>query len=161
MLSSRIKEYLDENKVKYVSIAHSPAYTAQEIAASAHIKGQELAKTVIVSLDGRITMCVLPASHQVDFGLLQKWTGARQAMLVQEQEYIKLFPGCEPGSEPPFGNLYGIDVLVSTSLTRDKDIAFNGGSFFELIRLSLDDYMGLVKPRVLDFSVQREARKAA
>jgi Ala-tRNA(Pro) deacylase len=161
MPSIRIKEFLNSRNVKYVSIAHSPAYTAQEIAASAHIKGQELAKTVIVRLDGKMAMCVLPASHHVDFGMLKKSTGAREASLVPEQEYIKLFPGSEPGAQPPFGNLYGVDVLVSRALTRDEEIAFNAGSFSELVRLSFDDYMSLVKPAVMDFSVQTERKKAA
>lgn len=147
--------------VKYMSIAHSPAYTAQEIAASAHIKGRELAKTVMVKLDGKMTMCVLPASHYVDFNLLKKNTGARDAVLAQEREYIKIFTGCEPGSQPPFGNLYGVDVLVSQSLAADKEIAFNAGSFFELIRMSFDDYVRLVNPSIFEFSVQPERRKAA
>ncbi len=161
MPSFRIKEYLNAQNVKYVSIMHSPAYTAQEIAASAHIKGQELAKTVIVRLDGKMVMCVLPASHYVDFGLLKKNAGAREALLVPEQEYRDKFPGCEPGSQPPFGNLYGMDVLVSRALAEDKKVAFNAGSFFELIQLPMSDYLKLVNPRVLDFSVQPEQRKAA
>ncbi len=161
MPSFKIKEYLNSQNVKYVGIMHSPAYTAQEIAASAHIKGQELAKTVIVRLDGKMVMCVLPASHHVDFALLKKNSGAREAELVPEDEYKDKFPGCEPGSQPPFGNLYGMEVLVSRALTQDKKIAFNAGSFFELIQLSLNDYMRLVNPAVMDFSVQMEQRKAA
>lgn len=161
MPSSKIKEYLNSMNVKFMSIAHSPAYTAQEIAASAHVKGQELAKTVIVKLDGKMVMCVLPASHYVDFNLLKKNTGARDAALAQEQEYISIFAGCEPGSQPPLGNLYGMSVLVSRALTADKEIVFNAGTFFELIRMSFDDYVRLVNPSILDFSVQSERRKAA
>jgi Ala-tRNA(Pro) deacylase len=152
---------LNNQNVRYVSIAHSPAYTAQEIAASAHVRGQELAKTVIVKLDGKMAMCVLPASHNVDFSLLKKASGVREALLVPEEEYKAAFPDCEPGSQPPFGNLYGLDVFVSRALTQDEEIAFNACSFSELIRLSLNDYMRLVNPVVLDFSVQRERRKAA
>jgi Ala-tRNA(Pro) deacylase len=147
--------------VKYVNIAHSPAYTAQEIAASAHIKGQELAKTVIVKLDAKVVMCVLPASHQVDFGLLKDSSGAREALLVPEQDYKDLFPDCAPGSQAPFGNLYGMDVLVSRALTEDNEIAFNACSFSELIKLSFNDYLKLVNPTIADFSVQPERRKAA
>jgi Ala-tRNA(Pro) deacylase len=161
MNSTKIKNYLNSHSVKYVSIAHSPAYTAQEIAASAHIKGQELAKTVIVKLDGKVAMCVLPASHQVDFALLKDKAGAREAVLVPEQDYKDLFPDCAPGSQPPFGNLYGMDVLVSRSLAEDKEIAFNACSFSELVRLSFSDYLKLVNPAILDFTVQPERRKAA
>jgi Ala-tRNA(Pro) deacylase len=160
-MSFKIKEYLDSQKVRYVSIAHSPAYTAQEIAASAHVKGQELAKTVIVNLDGKMVMCVLPASHFVDFPLLKKRTGAREAALVPEQDYKEVFPDCQPGSQPPLGTLYNIPVLVSISLAQDKEIAFNACSFSELIRLSFDDYKRLVNPTIMDFSVQKDLRKAA
>jgi Ala-tRNA(Pro) deacylase len=62
MSSNKLKAFLDSQGVKYISVSHSPAYTAQEIAASAHIPGKELAKTVIVKLDGRLAMVVLPAS---------------------------------------------------------------------------------------------------
>jgi Ala-tRNA(Pro) deacylase len=161
MPSDKIKDYLNSQNVKFVSIVHSPAYTAQEIAASAHIKGQELAKTVIVKLDGKMVMCVLPASHYVDFGLLKRSSGAHEALLVPEEEYKDKFPGCEPGSQPPFGNLYGMDVFVSRALTEDEKIAFNAGTFFELIQLSFADFMRLLNPKIMDFSVQAERRKAA
>ena len=52
----KLKEFLDREKIKYVSIVHSPAYTAQEVAASAHVTGRELAKTVIVQLDGEMAL---------------------------------------------------------------------------------------------------------
>ena len=61
----KLKEFLDKEKIKYVSIVHSPAYTAQEVAASAHITGRELAKTVIVQLDGEMAMAVLPANRKI------------------------------------------------------------------------------------------------
>ncbi|OGW35537.1 MAG: deacylase [Nitrospirae bacterium GWD2_57_9] len=161
MSSNRLKDYLNSRQVKYITIAHSPAYTAQEIAASAHIKGQELAKTVMVRLDGKIAMCVLPASHSVDFARLRGNCGARDAVLVPEQEYRDLFPDCAPGAQPPFGNLYGVDVLVSSALISDREIAFNACSFSELIRLSLEDYLKLVEPAVIDLSVQPGKRRRA
>lgn len=161
MPSTKVKDYLNSMNVKYTSIAHSPAYTAQEIAASAHIKGQELAKTAIVKLDGKMAMCVLPASHHVDFSLLKKSTGTEDAVLAREQEYVNIFTGCEPGSQPPFGNLYGLPVIVSRALRENKEIAFNAGTFFELIRMSFEDYIRMVNPSILDFSVQPERRKAA
>ena len=67
----QLKKVLDQNGIKYVCLKHSPAYTAQEIAASAHISGKELAKTVILKLDGTFAMVVLPASLMIDFELLR------------------------------------------------------------------------------------------
>ena len=108
-----------------------------------------------------MVMCVLPASHYVNFPLLKTAFGAREASLVPEEEYRNMFPDCEPGSQPPFGNLYGMDVLVSRALTQDREICFNACSFSELIRLSFDDYLRLVNPTIMDFSIQMTERKKA
>lgn len=147
-----LKEFLDSQGVKYVTISHSAAYTAQEIAASAHVPGKELAKTVMVKLDGTLAMAVLPASSQIDFERLQAVAGAQSAELAGEREFQELFPGCELGAMPPFGNLYGMDVYADTSLSDDEDIAFNAGSHTELMRLPYRDFERLVGPQVSGFS---------
>ncbi len=148
----KLKEFLDSNKIKYVSVKHSLAYTAQEIAASAHIRGKELAKTVMVSLDGKTAMAVLPASYRVDLERLKKAAGAKKIELLTERDFQDMFPECEVGAMPPFGNLYGMDVYVATSLAEDDEIAFNAGSHTELIRIAYKDFERLVKPKVLEFS---------
>ncbi|MCO6478486.1 MAG: YbaK/EbsC family protein [Phaeodactylibacter sp.] len=148
----RLKEFLDKNKVKYVTISHSEAFTAQQVAASAHIPGQELAKTVMVKVDGKMSMAVLPASYQVDFRLLKETTGTDKVELANEEEFKGYFPNCDVGAMPPFGNLYDMDVYVAESLTEDEEIAFNAGSHTELIRMSYDDFERLVRPKVLRFS---------
>ena len=152
----KLKEYLDSHKIKYVSVSRSEVYTAQEIAASAHIPGKELAKTVMVKIDGRMAMAVLPASYTVDFDLLKKAAEASSVELASEAEFENMFPDCEVGAMPPFGNLYGMDVFVAASLAEDEEIAFNAGSHKELIRLSYKDFERLVAPKVLKFSHKRE-----
>lgn len=152
-----LKDFLDKESVKYVTNYHSIAYTAQEIAASVHVKGKEMAKTVMVKLDGKMAMAVLPASHQVDFEHLKKASGAEDAVLATEKEFKDLFPDCDIGAMPPFGNLYGMDVFVSTALTEDKEIAFNAGSHYELIRLAYKDFERLVNPKIADFSVKMKS----
>jgi Ala-tRNA(Pro) deacylase len=156
----RLREYLDKNNVKYVVISHSPAYTAQGIAALAHIPGKELAKTVIVKLDGKLAMAVLPATFQVDFGLLKRATKANTVELASEVEFKDRFPECEAGAMPPFGNLYGIDVFAEERLAEDKDIAFNAGSHKELIRLGWEDFQRLAKPTMARFAAGRAAEAA-
>jgi Ala-tRNA(Pro) deacylase len=144
----KLKEFLDSQQVKYVSINHSPAYTAQEIAASAHVHGKELAKTVMVTIDGRLAMAVLPASRKVSFDLLREAAGAENVQLAAERAFGDLFPGCEVGAMPPFGNLYDMEVYVSKLLSEDEEIAFNAGSHTELIRLMFKDFLRLVEPKV-------------
>ena len=148
----KLEEFLNSHNIKYATMFHPQAFTAQEIAAAAHITGMELAKTVIAKIDGKIAMAVLPAPHRVDFDLLKAATGARKVELAKEQEFQDMFPDCEIGAMPPFGNLYGIEVLVEESLTQNEEIAFNAGSHTELVRLSYKDFETHVKPRIVRFS---------
>lgn len=152
MPAKKVAQFLDSHKVKYVAIKHSAAYTAQEIAASAHIPGKELAKTVMVKIDGKMAMAVLPASYRVDFERLKGLAGARKVELASEQEFRDMFPESEVGAMPPFGNLYGMDVYVAKPLPEDEEIAFNAGSHTELIRLHYADFQRLVEPTVGDFA---------
>ncbi len=152
MPAQKIKEFLDQNKIKYVTIKHSLAFTAQEIAASAHIKGKELAKTVLVKIDGKMVMAVLPASYKVDFDLLKKYVGCTSCRLANETEFKDKFPECEVGAMPPFGNLFNMEVIVAESITKNEFISFNACSHTELIQMNYKDFERLVKPRVLKFS---------
>jgi Ala-tRNA(Pro) deacylase len=156
----RLTEYLDKSKVKYVMILHSPAYTAQEVAASVHIPGKEMAKTVMVRIDDAMSMVVLPASHMVDFTQLRQALGASKVELATEAEFKDLFPECEVGAMPPFGNLYSMDVVVEQVLTEDEEIAFSAGTHKELVKLSYKDFESLVSPRVLPFGVKKKTHDA-
>lgn len=154
---AKLKEYLDQNDVKYSGITHSVAYTAQEIASIAHVPGNELAKSVMVRVDGLLMMAVLPASFHVDLDALEQVLGAREVRLATETDFKFQFPDCEPGAMPPFGNLYGIPVCVDERLTYDTDIVFNAGTHRELIRMAYTDFARLVKPQVLAFSARKMA----
>jgi Ala-tRNA(Pro) deacylase len=152
MPTQKLQAFLDVNQVKYLKIAHSPAYTAQELAAAVHIPGKELAKTVMVKIDDEMAMAVLPADHRINFEKLRAATGAGSVRLADENEFGDLFPDCTLGAMPPFGNLYGIEVLVDVSLVEDDEITFNACTHTELIRLAYSDFENLVKPKVLNFS---------
>jgi Ala-tRNA(Pro) deacylase len=149
----RLQEYLDENQVKYVVITHSRAFTTQEVAAMTHIPGKELAKAVIVEIDGDLAMAVLPGSQRVDLDMLRDAVGAQQVTLAKEGEFKDRFPECDLGAMPPFGNLYGMPVCVADSLTEDEEIAFNAGSHTQLVKMSYRDFERLVQPRVMHFGV--------
>jgi len=148
----KLKDFLDAEKIRYVTISHSPAYTAQEIAACAHIPGKELAKTVIVIIEGCMAMLVLPSTHKVVLHEVRDLLGVDYATFASEEEFKVLFPGCEIGAMPPFGNLYGMQVYVAPGLAENKDIVFNAGSHTELIRMAYRDFANLVNPQMLAFS---------
>jgi len=148
----QLKEFLDREKIKYVSIVHSTAYTAQEVAASAHITGKELAKVVIVELDHRMAMAVLPANRKIVLQDLREVTGSEEVKFASEEEFKKRFPDCETGAMPPFGNLYGMDVYLAEELMHHEEIAFNAGSHTEVIKMAYKDFDRLVRPRVMSFT---------
>jgi Ala-tRNA(Pro) deacylase len=150
-----VQDLLNSHHIKYAAISHSPAYTAQEIAAKAHIPGKEMAKTVIVKIDGEMAMTVIPANYQVDFEQLKNLTGATNVELAIEEEFKYNFPECEIGAMPPFGNLYNMDTYVAESLAEDENICFNAGSHHELIKLAFKDWENIVHPKKLKFSVIR------
>jgi len=154
MLARRIKKYLDSQHVPYDVINHKATYTAQEIAAAAHISGKNLAKTVIIKLDGKLAMAVLPAAYRINFRRLREALGADQVELAHEEDFKDLFPEYEVGAMPPFGNLYGLDVYIAESLTEDAEIAFNAGTHVDLVKMSYATFAGLVQPQVLRFSTR-------
>ena len=152
MPAKKLKAFLDSQNVKYVSVIHSPAYTAQEIAASAHLPGKELAKTIIVTIDGRMAMAVLPANRKVVLQDLREITGSDQVRFLAELKFKDRFPDCELGATPPFGNLYGMKVYAAESLAENEEIAFNAGSHEEIVELAFRDFERLVAPRVTAFT---------
>jgi len=149
MPTQKLQDYLDQHEIQYVTISHSPAYTAQRIAELTRIPGKELAKTVIVKVDDKLAMAVLPASRRVNLKHLQEAIGADEVTLSSETEFNELFPDCEVGAMPPFGNLYDMGVYVAEQLTEDDEIAFNAGSHSELVKMSYNDYANLVTPQVV------------
>lgn len=152
MPAKQLKDFLDKEGIKYIGIIHSTAYTAQEVAASAHITGRELAKTVIVELDGRMAMAVLPANRKIVLQDLREVTGSDEVKFASEEEFQERFPGCETGAMPPFGNLYGMEVYVAEGLTKNEEIAFNAGSHTEVLRMAFKDFERLVRPKVMSFT---------
>lgn len=151
MVSTRLKELLEKQHVSYRSIAHSEAYDAQRTAQAAHVPGREFAKTVVVRADGKLCMAVLPAMDQVDLDCLRQSLGAHEVALADEEEIRRAFPDCDLGAQPPFGELYGMEVFVSPHLRQDERIAFNGGSHDEAIVMQYADYERLAHPNVLRF----------
>jgi Ala-tRNA(Pro) deacylase len=160
MALASLLEHLDKHNVQYVVITHSPAYTAQGIAGLTHISGKELAKTVMVKLDGRLVMAVVPAMLHVDLALLKTAANAKAAALASEDDFRDVFPQCETGAMPPFGKLFGITVFADESLTKDKEIAFNAGTHRELIRMAWEDFQKLAEPRIARFGIGKTSAAA-
>lgn len=158
---STLRQFLDCNQIQYLVISHSVGYTAQKIAELTHIKGKDLAKTVMVMVDGRLAMAIVPASLRVDLHKLGKYLGAETVELATEQEFRNRFPDCETGSMPPFGVLYGMDAFVDESLAEDREISFNAGTHRELVRMRFEDFERLAQPFVIPIATDRAAAQVA
>ena len=157
MLLIRLKEYLDQEKVPYQHDVHRTAYTAQEVAAEEHVPGKMVAKTVVVRVDDRFALAVLPASLRVDLSALKASLSAKEVRLAPEFEFTGLFSDCDVGAMSPFGNLYGLPVYVEESLTKDPEIVFNAGTHQDTIRMPYADFARLVQPQVIVFAMGRAA----
>jgi Ala-tRNA(Pro) deacylase len=144
-----LKEYLDNHHVKYSCVSHSRAFTAQEVAESAHVSGKNMAKTVIVKIDNQLAMVVLPAHDYINFDALKAVTGAVTIDLASESEFKSKFPECDAGAMPPFGNLYEMPVYASSRLSQHHQMVFSAGTHIELMQLAYADFERLVKPKVL------------
>lgn len=146
----RLEQYLREHQIAYEVMHHPLAYTAQEVAASEHVPGKELAKTVIVITDDRAVMVIVPATRKIQVSRLATALNSAQARLAEEKEFETLFPDCEVGAMPPFGNLYGMDVYVDPALAEDERIVFRAGTHTDTMRIKYADFARLVNPSVVD-----------
>ncbi len=148
----RVIEFLDKSKIKYKVTKHEPTFTAQQMAAVEHEPGKYVAKPVIVKADDKYVMCVLPACYKIDLKALKGQLKAKKVELAEEKEIGKMFDDCELGAEPPFGNLYDLSTIIDKALEKDDHITFQGGTHEKAIRMSMEDYLRLVEPKVLEFS---------
>ena len=148
----RVIEFLDQSAIRYEITEHQPTFSAQTMAAAEHESGKYVAKPVIVKADGKYTMCVLSACHKIDLPGLKNQLGAKSVELAKEEDMVEIFPDCELGAEPPFGNLYDLPTVIDKTLEKADHITFQGGTHEKAIRMSMDDYRKLVAPKVLAFS---------
>ncbi|GGE51852.1 deacylase [Streptosporangium jomthongense] len=145
----QLKEFLDEANVEYMCLTHPPAFTAQELAHHVKIAGDKVVKTVIIELDGKMAMLVMPATWRVRWESLSRILDTDFVDLADEQEFQDRFPNCEVGAMPPFGNLFGMTVYCAEPLTEQSELAFAAGSHTETVHMKTRDFLNLVQPMVL------------
>ena len=150
-VARKLKDYLDESETEYKVSTHQEVYTAQEVAASLHVPGKDVVKVVIIKTGEKYIMVVLQADHKVDIDRVRTALNDPEARLATEGEFKNLFPDCDIGAMPPFGNLYDVGVYVDKSLAEDEDIIFQAGSHVETITMKCADFKRLVGPEVVDF----------
>jgi len=140
MPSPKVKAYLDDHGVAYETITYEYAYDAQHVAAAAHVSGKQFAKTVVMKVDDKLVMAVVPAHARVDSERLKAALGVARAELAKESDFRTLFDDCEVGAAPPLGPLYGVDVFVDEILTQAGTIAFRAGIHGELMKMTYSQH---------------------
>ncbi len=151
MPTARLRSFLEANNIQYKLINHLVTFTSRETAHAAHIPVKRFAKSVIVKIDGILTMVVIPADEQLDLRVLRRVTHAQRVELAAEEEFRGRFPDCEAGAEPPFGNLYGLPVFIARSLASNDPIGFNAGNHHEMVSLPYQTYERLVSPQAIPY----------
>ena len=147
-IPTSVEHYLASSHIPYRVLPHPRGHTAQEEAAMTHVPSHNWAKTVACFADGDPILAVLPADCVIDVNQLRTVTGASEVRFAKEDELVPLYPDCEVGAMPPFGNLYGQRVFVDRGLAEDEDIVFSGGSHTDAIQVRYDDFADLVHPIV-------------
>ncbi len=148
----RLEQYLRENGVGFEIMAHSQAYTMQEVAAALHVPGRQVAKVVIVRAEGEMAMLVVPAPCRLDFAQVRTLLGAKKISLAKEEEFADLFPDCAAGAMPPFGNLYNMPVYVDQALVEEASIVFRIGTHRHTMKIAYADFARLAQPTVGEFA---------
>lgn len=145
-------ECLYANKIPYEILPHAKAFTARMAAAAEHIGRQQQAKVVMVSTPEKPAMAVLPADRKLDLRKLRKLIH-EPVSLQTEAEFASIFPDCEPGTMPPFGNLYGVATYVDQHLAEEDYIVFEAGTYTDAIKIRYQDYERAVQPVVADLAI--------
>ncbi|MCP4726612.1 MAG: YbaK/EbsC family protein [bacterium] len=148
----KLRKLLDEKDIKYVTLSHSRAFTSQEIAATMHVSGNVLAKSVIVKDNGDLSMVVLPANFKINFDDLKKALDKKEIQLASERNFTPLFEECEAGAMCPFGGMYDIPVFITKSIADKDEIVFNAGTHTDAIKMPMGDFMNIVQPKILKIS---------
>ncbi|MBI3010788.1 MAG: YbaK/EbsC family protein [Candidatus Omnitrophica bacterium] len=158
-VSAKLEQFLRENRVKFLVMQHSLAYTAQEIAAAVHVSGKQMAKCVLVRTHQNGALAVLPATHRVDFKKLKSLLRAKTVSIATEEEIKQRFPDVEVGAMSPFGNLYQVPVILEKTLADAEEFVFNAGSHTDTITMRAQDVIALVKPVIGIFGQPSSPKK--
>ena len=156
----KLKELFDEAKVSYEVYNHPLAYTAQEVAQAQHFSGDQMAKVVMLNVDGNLVMAVITGNQKIHLPTARENLGAREVRLATEDEFISRFPDCEIGAMPPFGHLFGVPVCADPAVARDESIYFNAGNHVQTVRLRYKDFETRVQPRLIRLVETKKARAA-
>jgi len=142
-IAIKLKQYLDNEHVNYELIQHSYADTSMHVAQTAHISGEKIAKGVLLHDDEGYILAIVPATHKVRLGKLNK-KFKRYLSLADENDVHDLFDDCSIGAIPPLGKAYNVDVVCDDTFNKRDDIYLEAGDHTNLVHISKDDFWMLL-----------------
>jgi Ala-tRNA(Pro) deacylase len=152
---NRWLEYLDRKHVRYSHSMHPAAHTARQTADAERVRPHDFAKTVVYFGSTGFGIAVVPADAFVDLEKVCGVLGLSYVGLASEADLAKLFPDCELGAMPPFGDACELPVVMDTGISGDF-IAFTIGTHRDAVRMSFADFQRLAKPAVASIAMPQE-----
>ncbi len=149
MIPERIDRYLKEHHLPFEHTSHARAVAAQRFAAAEHVTGERIAKPVVVSVDGALSLAVVTATEKVDLEALRRATGASRVELAPESAFEGRFPSCEVGAEPALG-LFGLPIYVDAVLARQPWIVMRGGTHEDALRVETEAWLRSERATVVE-----------
>lgn len=148
--TKQILEFLTERGIAFTKFEHEPVTTSDEAAGARGSRLEQGAKALIVKAGGQYYHLIISAAKRVDNSKLRKLLGTRKVRFARTEELLEL-TGCQPGAVPPFGNLFGLPVLMDDALLEEDTVYFNCGSHTVSLQMSREDLANATGARVEDF----------
>ena len=142
-IAETVKIYLAQKAVDYTLPSHTHSGSSHETAEASHVPEDHIAKAVIVKDASGYAMVVVPANSYVEMKHVRKELD-RELVLVEEDEFSKLFPDCEPGAVPPLGPAYQIETFLDESLTSLSNVYLEAGDHEHLVHVNGDGFKTLL-----------------
>ena len=152
--------YFDKMQVRYSHSVHPVAQTARRTAMAERVPAHEFAKTVVYFNDAGFGIAVVPADQCVDLMRVGRLLESSFIRLASEAELRELFPNCELGAMPPFGDSCVLPVVVDVGIAGDF-IAFTVGTHRDVVRMSFADFQRLARPKVAAIAANLEIALSA
>lgn len=148
-IAKPLEKYLKETKVKYSVIPHKTVFTVYDLAQTLKLKMDQVVKSLLVKVDQKYMLVVMPAHYRLDFAKLKRLLKAKKVDIAKEKDMQTKFK-VKPGAMTPFGPLHKVEVVADTSLGKLKEALFSAGSFTDSVRLKTKDYLKAVEPMLGD-----------
>jgi len=142
----KIDELLASRRIPFERLPHEPVFTANRVAQTLHVRGNDVAKTVVLRTRRGYVVAVVPAPMRIDLEKLGRQLNDDDVRIASEEEIAQLFPDCEVGAMPPFGSIYHLPTVIDDSLAEDDRIVFEAQSHDAAIRMNYRDYEEIEHP---------------